>query len=168
MLAEKLATAILVGEVKTRVRDYADIYTLTGRHDLTHTTVRAALVATARFRGVTIAPLSSVIDDFVALREPTCSAYQAALGVDGAELPSTLVVAAVTAFANPLSCPGTNAQWRAAERAGFPRRSQERSHRRWSSIVLTSPYVSRLGQSARMRWTEDTLPTGLRPVRRVG
>lgn len=49
VLAEKLATAIMLGAANTRVRDYADIYTLTGRHDLTHGTVRAALDATARF-----------------------------------------------------------------------------------------------------------------------
>jgi len=60
VLAEKLATAIMPGAANTRVRDYADIYTLTGRRDLLHGAVRAALDATARFRGVEIAPLSSV------------------------------------------------------------------------------------------------------------
>jgi len=42
VLAEKLATAIMLGAANTRVRDYADIYTLTGRHDLTRGAVRAA------------------------------------------------------------------------------------------------------------------------------
>lgn len=87
MLAEKLATAITLGAANTRVRDYADIYTLTGRHDLTHHGVRAALDATARFRGVEVVPLSSVIDDLAELREQTYRAYRTALGVEGAELP---------------------------------------------------------------------------------
>jgi Nucleotidyl transferase AbiEii toxin, Type IV TA system len=60
VLADHLATAIMLGAANTRVRDHADIYTLTGRHDLTHA-VRAALDATARFRGVELVPLSSVI-----------------------------------------------------------------------------------------------------------
>ena len=33
VLAEKLATAILLGATNTRVRHCADIYMLTGRHD---------------------------------------------------------------------------------------------------------------------------------------
>ena len=71
VLAEKLATAIMLGAANTRVRDYADIYTLTGRHDLTRGAVRAALDATARFRDVEVAPLSSLLDDLVELREQT-------------------------------------------------------------------------------------------------
>jgi len=47
VLAEKLATAIMLGAANTRVRDYADIYTLTGRHDLTHGAVSAARRAVA-------------------------------------------------------------------------------------------------------------------------
>ena len=69
VLAEKLATAIALGAANTRVRDYADIYTLTGRHDLPHGAVRSALDTTARFRGVEIAPLSSVVDDLAELHD---------------------------------------------------------------------------------------------------
>ena len=45
-----------------------DIYTLSGRHDGMLRAVRAALDATVRFRGVEMAPLSSVVDDLAELR----------------------------------------------------------------------------------------------------
>ena len=118
VLAEKLATAIMLGAANTRVRDYADIYTLTGRHDVVHDAVRAALDATSRFRGVEIAPLSSVVDDLVELRERTYRAYRTALGVDGTELPAEFgaVVDAVTTFADPLADPTGDLRWHAVER----------------------------------------------------
>jgi Nucleotidyl transferase AbiEii toxin, Type IV TA system len=118
VLAEKLATAIMLGAANTRVRDYADIYTLTGRHDLTHGAVSAALDATAQFRGVGIVSLSSVIDDLVELREQAYRAYRAALGVDGAELPADFgeVVDAVTTFADPLARSIAGLRWHAADR----------------------------------------------------
>jgi hypothetical protein len=47
VLAEEISTAIALGPANTRVRDYADIYTLTGRHVIAHRTVRQALLATA-------------------------------------------------------------------------------------------------------------------------
>jgi len=72
-----------------------------------HSAVHAALDATARFRGVEIASLSSVVDDLTGWRERTYSAYWTTLGVDGAELPTDFgeVVDAVTTFADPLSRP---------------------------------------------------------------
>ena len=105
VLAEKLATAIMLGAANARVRDYGDIYTLTGRHDLTQGAVRAALDATAGFRGVEIVPLSSVIDDLADSRERTYRVYRTALGVDGAELPADFgeVVDPARTFADPLA-----------------------------------------------------------------
>jgi len=118
VLAEKLATAILLGAANTRVRDYADIYTLTGRHDLPYGAVRSALDATARFRGVEIAPLSSVVDDLAELRARTYTAFRTALGVDGTKLPADPgeVIDAVTTFADPLAGPTCDLRWHAASR----------------------------------------------------
>ena len=92
--------------------------TLTGRQDLTHGAVRPALDATARFRGVEVVPLSSLVDDLAELRERTYRAYRTALGVDGAELPTECgeVVDAVTTFADPLARPTVEPRWRAAGR----------------------------------------------------
>lgn len=57
VLAEKLATAIELGPASTRVRDYADICVLAGGQTLSRAAMRAALDATAAFRGMTIRPL---------------------------------------------------------------------------------------------------------------
>lgn len=105
VLAEKVATAITLGAANTRVRDYADIYTLTSRHDLTHAGMRAALLATSAFRGTPLRPLSLDLANIVALRRATYTAYRAALGPDGDELPADFgeVVAVVAEFADPLT-----------------------------------------------------------------
>lgn len=47
VLAEKTSTAVALGEANTRVRDYADLHTLTGRHTLPYARMREAPLATA-------------------------------------------------------------------------------------------------------------------------
>jgi hypothetical protein len=84
VLAEKLTTAIELGPASTRVRDYADIFMLTGTQTLSCAAVRAALLATAAFRETVIQPLSEAIQDIVPLRAGTYSAYRKRLGPDGA------------------------------------------------------------------------------------
>ena len=105
ILAEKLSTAIALGPANTRVRDYADIYALTGSHLLAHDTVRAALLATAAFRGTELVLLSASIDNIVELRRQTYVAYRASLGTAGRHLPVDfeLAVAAAVAFADRLT-----------------------------------------------------------------
>jgi hypothetical protein len=105
VLAEKLSTAIALGPVNTRVRDYADIYTLTGSHLVTHNTARAALLATAAFRETELVPLSASIANIVDLRRQTYIAYRASLGAAGRHLPDdfAVVVAAAAAFADRLT-----------------------------------------------------------------
>jgi len=61
VLAEKICTAVSLGEANTRVRDYVDLYTLTGRHELLYTAVRAALDATGNYRDVELVPLSDIV-----------------------------------------------------------------------------------------------------------
>jgi hypothetical protein len=103
------------------VRDYADIFVLTGTHALSCNSVRAALLATAGFRQVTLRPLSEAVQDLVPLRARTYSAYRRGLGPDAEHLPEQFeqVVQAVTAFADPLINNGE------PESAWNPR------HRRW-------------------------------------
>jgi Nucleotidyl transferase AbiEii toxin, Type IV TA system len=106
VLAEKLSTAIALGPANTRVRDYADIYTLTGSHLLAHDTARAALLATVAFRGTELAPLSASVANLVDLRRQTYIAYRASLGAAGQHLSDdfAVVVAAAAAFADRLTC----------------------------------------------------------------
>lgn len=104
VLAEKIATAIDLGPANTRVRDYADIYTLTGAHRLAGTAVAEALAGTAQFREIYLRRLSEAVGDVVELRAATYVAYRKSLGPGGADLPEQFgdVVAAVIAFADPL------------------------------------------------------------------
>lgn len=80
VLAEKLATAIDLGPANTRVRDYADIYTLTGIHVISHQPARQALLATATHRGTSVQPLSAAVGSFAELRRQTYGAYRTGLG----------------------------------------------------------------------------------------
>ena len=52
VLAEKITTAIDLADANTRVRDFVDIYTVTGSHTIPHAPMHAALLATAEYRGV--------------------------------------------------------------------------------------------------------------------
>ncbi|TDU88921.1 nucleotidyltransferase AbiEii toxin of type IV toxin-antitoxin system [Kribbella voronezhensis] len=87
VLAEKLATAIALGPANTRVRDFADLYVLTGLRAFTQSCVRAALMATVLFRGTPMVPLSEVVTGIVALRSPAYAAYRRNLGQEGDHLP---------------------------------------------------------------------------------
>jgi len=120
VLAEKACTAIALGEANTRVRDYADLYILTGKHPLTYTAMNAALVATARYRGVTLAPLSESVGLLGSIRQAAYAAFKTRLGPDGAPLPTDFsdVVAAVVAFVDPLVVQKHEEQrWTPSERA---------------------------------------------------
>jgi hypothetical protein len=100
VLAEKIATAISLGPANTRVRDYADVYTLTGTHSVT----RAALLATAAHRQIAVVPLSTAIGNLIEMRAVSYTAYRSGLGPDGQQLPPDFetVVRAVAAFADRL------------------------------------------------------------------
>jgi len=118
VLAEKIATAIALGPANTRVRDYADIYTLTGSQPVGFRTAREALLATAAHRGTTVQPLSGAAGNIADLRGRTFVAYRASLGNVGLRLPADFltVVNAVTAFADPLATDAGDAAWQPAER----------------------------------------------------
>jgi Nucleotidyl transferase AbiEii toxin, Type IV TA system len=123
VLAE-IATAIGLGPANTRVRDYADIYSLTGIQVIGHRTARQALLATAAHRGTPVQPLSAAVGGFAGLRRQTYEAYRARLGIPGLQLPADLesLVSAVAAFADPLAAHTGETTWQPAER-------------RWSRLV---------------------------------
>lgn len=104
VLAEKISTAVSLGEANTRVRDYVDLYTLTGRHELSYPPVRAALDATANHRDVRLVPLTAVVGEFSTVRQSTYRAFRRRLGPDGDHLPTELheIVLAIQAFIDPL------------------------------------------------------------------
>ena len=69
VLAEKLTTALHLGALNTRERDYADIWRLIGRHDLDGTTCTQAVERTAAWRGIGLRPLSPAIGSLAGRRE---------------------------------------------------------------------------------------------------
>ena len=119
MLAEEISTAITLGSANARVRDYADVYTLTGSWSIDHTAAREALLATSHHRGADVVALSSAIGDFVGLRHRAYAAYRTGLGPDGTRLPEDfgMVVNAVVVFADRLAneAPSTT-RWDASTR----------------------------------------------------
>ncbi|HJQ47000.1 MAG TPA: nucleotidyl transferase AbiEii/AbiGii toxin family protein [Amycolatopsis sp.] len=123
VLAEKITTAITLGAANTRVRDYADIYTLIGKHDLQHATVRDALMATGKFRGTPLQPLSAAIDDLADLRHATYTAYRTSLGADGEHLPQAFstIVDTVATFADHLiEAQPLSTTWHAQDQSWHP------------------------------------------------
>jgi hypothetical protein len=103
VLAEKLCTAVELGAGNSRVRDYADIWTLTRSHNIIAADLLAALAATSAHRGVTLRPLAEVIGDYGVARAGAYTAYRRRLGPDAAKLPDgfSQVVDDVIAFADP-------------------------------------------------------------------
>ena len=103
VVAEKACTAVELREANTRVRDYADLYSLIGKHSFSYADMRAALEATAAYRRQNLVPLSRVVGALAAMRQDAYSAFRNRLGGDGEHLPSDLatVVTAVVAFLDP-------------------------------------------------------------------
>jgi hypothetical protein len=85
----KLATAVSLGAANTRVRDYADIYTLITSREIDDEVVRKAALATTAFRGTVLRPLSQLASELVVLRSSAYTAYRSALGLSGLDLPKS-------------------------------------------------------------------------------
>ncbi|MEQ4210024.1 nucleotidyl transferase AbiEii/AbiGii toxin family protein [Actinopolymorpha sp. B9G3] len=120
VLAEKLCTAVSLGEGNTRVRDYVDMWTLTGRHDLDYSEARAAVEKTAHYRGTPLRRLGEAIGGLIEIRRPAYAAFRRQLGVDGDPLPSSFdrLVRDVALYADPiLDLTAAGGTWRADRRA---------------------------------------------------
>lgn len=104
VIAEKLSTAISLGDLNTRERDYADLYRLATLHALDGHELTAALTATAKHRGIPLRPLTSSITDLRERRQSSYAAWRRRQGTAASGYPDQFsqVVAVVTAFADPL------------------------------------------------------------------
>jgi predicted nucleotidyltransferase component of viral defense system len=102
VLAEKLVTMIDRGDANTRDRDFADVWLLTRRHRVDAPSVRAAIVATAAHRDVTLRPIAQILITLASDRGVAWGRYLERAGLD--EVPRTLpsVIADIVAFADPL------------------------------------------------------------------
>jgi len=74
--AEKIVTAIQRGTANTRWRDFADIYSLAHRHDVSGDVLRSAIVEVAAYRQVRLAPLHEVLEGYSVLAQPRWDAWR--------------------------------------------------------------------------------------------
>lgn len=104
VIAEKLTTAISLGDLNTRDRDYADIYRLLTLNDLDGQELTTALTATATHRDTPLKALSTAITDLAEHRQTSYAAWRRRQGLAAASHPEhfTEVVQLVIAFADPL------------------------------------------------------------------
>ncbi len=104
VIAEKLTTAISLGDLNTRDRDYADLYRLLTLNNLDGDELTMALAATAEHRGITLKPLSTSITDLAERRQTSYSAWRRRQGPAATGYPERFadVIQQVTAFAEPL------------------------------------------------------------------
>ncbi|WP_030546469.1 nucleotidyl transferase AbiEii/AbiGii toxin family protein [Streptomyces albus] len=104
VIAEKLSTAISLGDLNTRDRDYADLYRLLTLNNLDGEELATALTATAAHRGIELRPLSSVITGLAERRQSSYAAWRRRQKPSQGGYPEhfTDVVNLVVAFADPL------------------------------------------------------------------
>ncbi|MCE7080175.1 nucleotidyl transferase AbiEii/AbiGii toxin family protein [Streptomyces sp. ST2-7A] len=120
VIAEKLTTAISLGDLNTRDRDYADLYRLLTLNDLDGQELTTALAATAAHRDIPLEPLSNAITDLAERRQTSYTAWRRRQGPAANDYPEhfTDVVRQVIAFADPLVTGDTPTRtWNAATRA---------------------------------------------------
>jgi hypothetical protein len=99
------ATAIALGDLNTRDRDYADLHQLITRHHLDGDELTTALRNTASHRGIRLRPLSEAISDLPTRRQAPYTAWRRRQGHAADNHPATFadLVATVTTFADPLA-----------------------------------------------------------------
>jgi len=104
VIAEKLTTAVSLGDLNTRDRDYADLYRLLTLNDLDGDELTAAVVATAEHRGIPLQRLSTSITDLGVRRQSSYTAWRRRQGPAAVGYPEEFdeVVQHVTAFADPV------------------------------------------------------------------
>lgn len=120
ILAEKLTTMIQLGDLNTRERDWADVWRLTGIHDIDAGLMYKALDRTASYRGVELLPVSRVIQQLPLRRQNAYEAWRRRQLADSGSYPEdfTDIVRGVTLFADPLiTGEATSQRWDAASRA---------------------------------------------------
>jgi hypothetical protein len=116
--AEKIVTAVQRGTANTRWRDFADIYLLTGRHDVAGDELREAIVAVAAYRTVPLIPLRDILDIYVDLAQSRWTAWRRRQRLES-RLPEQFsrILEETILFADPvLTDTVSSAVWLAAQR----------------------------------------------------
>jgi len=119
VLAEKLVTALELRQANTRVRDFVDIYLLTGTQAVNCGTLRQALNETAAFRSVQLTPLADATRSLGSVRASNYAAFRRGLGAVAAALLEQFsdTIAAAVAFIDPvIDGLDDEAEWDASSR----------------------------------------------------
>ena len=105
VIAEKLSTAIALGDLNTRDRDYADLHQLITRHRLDGDELTAALNNTADHRGIRLHALSEAISDLASRRQASYNSWRRRQGQAAENHPEVFadLVGTVITFADPLA-----------------------------------------------------------------
>lgn len=112
VLAEKIVTAIDRGEVNTRWRDFADVYTLTRIHQIDAEELRASVEAVAVYRHVDLVPLLPQLAAMPRRAQSKWRAWRTRVNREH-ELPEqfTELLGAVSKFADPVLAQPLNGRW---------------------------------------------------------
>ncbi|WP_239340679.1 nucleotidyl transferase AbiEii/AbiGii toxin family protein [Frankia sp. CiP3] len=119
VLAEKLTTALELGDLNTRDRDWADVWHLTGAHNLDGNTMVRALRRTCAHRAVPVRALSEAVLKIPEIRQGAYAAWRRRQAATELMYPASMaeVVQAVLAFADPpLLGSAADLTWDAADR----------------------------------------------------
>ncbi|TDC02432.1 nucleotidyl transferase AbiEii/AbiGii toxin family protein [Micromonospora fluostatini] len=76
VFAEKLVTALQRGVANTRWRDFADVYLLSGRHDVDGEELAVAMRRVADYRGVALVPLTEALEGYSSLAQSRWAAWR--------------------------------------------------------------------------------------------
>ncbi|WHT21665.1 nucleotidyl transferase AbiEii/AbiGii toxin family protein [Crossiella sp. CA-258035] len=115
--AEKITTAVQRGTANTRWRDFADVYLLSRRHDVSGNELRTAFTTVAAHRKVDLVALGEVLDGFAELAQSRWLAWRRKQRL-AEHVPASFaeVLAWVTAFADPCLADQTGGKnWLAAD-----------------------------------------------------
>jgi hypothetical protein len=119
VLAEKITTAVNLGEINTRERDWADIWRLSGGHDLDGGTLSEALQRTAQYRGISLVPLSSRIGSLIDARGGNYRTWRRRQGAETDSYPEDFgrLIEDALSFADPLLTGGAiESRWNSRSR----------------------------------------------------
>lgn len=119
VLAEKLVTAVQRGTANTRWRDFADVYLLSGHHEIGADELTASITRVAAFRRAEMATLAQALDGFADLAQSRWASWVRRQRLD-ARLPTSFaeVLSAVQELADPIiSGAPSGLAWRPASRS---------------------------------------------------
>jgi predicted nucleotidyltransferase component of viral defense system len=117
LLAEKIETMVRRGAANTRERDFADVWTLIGRHQISGADFRRALEATVRHRGTTLVPLLQAVQNLGSVRQAAWGAYRRRARMDPVPEDFTVVIEDIARFVDPVIIGDDLTTWRPGTRA---------------------------------------------------